>query len=269
MGRIRRGFRLAALSWRVLRDQPSLLVVPLVATVVQVTTAVTYILGVGEHRLGSGSTSAVVVKFFPLYFAVSLISAFASAVVVTAANARMSGEPVCLAYAVRRSLAVLPQLIGWSLLSATVGTLLRVIESRVPLAARIITAIAGIVWSLATFLAIPVVVLEKRQPIDAVRRSGKMFRARWGEALVSDGVCGLMVFVVTLPLLALAFLAMAVSLVLGVVLAICVIGGAIAMSSALNGIVLTAAYRYAAFGEVGGGFTQADLALAFRSRERD
>ena len=266
MGRTRRGFRLAALSWRVLREQPSLLVVPLVATVVQVAAAVTYILGIGEHRLDGGSASAVIVKYFPLYFAVSLISAFASAVVVTAANARMSGAPVSLTSAIGRSLAVLPQLIGWSLLSATVGTLLRLIESRVPLAGRIITAIAGIVWSLATFLAVPVVVLEKRQPLGTVRRSSRLFRARWGEALVSDGVCGLMVFVVALPLLALAFLAMAASLLLGVVLAVGVAGGAIAVSSALNGIVLTAAYRFAAFGEVGGAFTEEDLGLAFRNR---
>jgi hypothetical protein len=269
MGRVRRGYRLAALSWQVLREQPSLLVVPLVATVAQIAAAVTYILGIGEHRLDGGSASAVIIKYFPLYFTVSLISAFASAIVVTAANAQMNGAPLSLASAIKRSLTVLPQLIAWSLLSATVGTLLRLVESRIPLAARIITAIAGIVWSLATFLAVPVVVLEKRQPIDTVRRSSRLFRARWGEALVSDGVCGLMVIVVALPLMALAFVAMAASLLLGVVLAVCVVGGAIAVSSALNGIVLTAAYRFAAFGELGGGFTEADLGLAFRNRNSD
>src|SRR5262249_15984617 len=154
-----------------------------------------------------------------------------------------------------------------ALLSATVGTLLRLIENRVPFVARIVTAIAGIVWSLATFLAVPVVVLEKRQPIGTVRRSSQLFRAPSGEALVRDGVCGLVVFVVSAPLLVLAFLAMAASLLLGVVLVVCVVAGAIAVGSALNGIVLTAAYRFAAFGEVGAGFSAAELSLAFRNRK--
>ena len=43
---------------------------------------------------------------------------------------------------------------------------------------------------------------------------------------------------------------------------------AFAVAGALNGIVLTAAYRFAAFGHVGGGFTETDLNLPFRPRKK-
>ncbi len=44
-------------------------------------------------------------------------------------------------------------------------------------AQRLVNAIAGIAWSLATVLAVPVLVCEGVGAITAVRRSGKLFRS--------------------------------------------------------------------------------------------
>ena len=268
MGRIRRGLRLAALSWQVLLEQPSVLVLPVVAALTQAVVAAAYVFGVvGTHHV-SGSQTQEIVRFFPLYLAMTLIGTFANAALVTVADARMRGTELSLGEGLRRATAYLPQILGWSLLSATVGTLLRLLEDRLPLAGRIAAAIAGVAWSVATVLAVPVLVLEGRGPFDTVGRSARLFRDRWGETLVSDGACSLAVMLVSLPALVVAALGFFVSPVLGVALVALVLGAMIAISGALNGIVLTAAYRFAAFGQVGAGFTEADLSLPFRARRR-
>jgi hypothetical protein len=269
MGKVQRGFRLAALSWQVLREQPRLLWLPVIAALTQAIVAASYVLGVtGTSGLFHSRTHDLIV-FFPLYVAMTLIGTYANAALVSVADARMRGSAITVGAGLRQATAVLPQLIGWSLLSATVGTLLRILEDRLPLAGRILATIGGIVWSIASIFVVPVLVLEGRGPRQAIGRSAKLFRARWGETLVSDGACSAAVMLVALPGLALGAVLMAGSVVLGVMVIAAVACAAFAVAGALNGIVLTAAYRFAAFGQVGSGFTEADLNLPFRSRKKD
>jgi hypothetical protein len=268
MGRISRGFRLASISWSILKVQPDLLVLPIIAAVAQAVVAVTYISGVTGWQFAGESRGQLGLQMFPLYVATTIIATYANAALVSVADDRLRGINTTLGEGLRRATKVLPALIGWALLTATVGVALRAFQERVPLGGRIVAAIAGIAWSVLTMLVVPVLVLEKRSPLDAVQRSSALFRARWGEALVSDSVCSLAVMVCAIPLFLLALFAVVASPVLGIMLMIVVIGGVIAVSGALNGLVLTAAYRLAADGSVGNYFTANDLSLQFRPRKK-
>jgi hypothetical protein len=269
MGRVRRGFRLAALSWDVLRQQPRLLWLPVVAALTQAVVAASYVLGVtGTSGLMKSRTHDLIV-FFPLYVAMTLIGAYMNAALIAVADARMRGSSISVGGGIRQATAVLPQLLGWSLLSATVGTLLRMLENRLPLAGRILAAIGGLAWSIASIFVVPVLVLEGQGPRRAIGRSARLFRARWGETLVSDGACSAAVMLVALPAFAAGAVLTVVSVYLGVVVMAVVACAAFATAGALNGIVLTASYRFAAFGQVGNGFTEADLNMPFRRRKKD
>src|SRR3954453_10909765 len=68
----------------------------------------------------------------------------------------------------------LPQLFAWSLVSATVGVLLKVIENANEKIGGIVSALLGAGWTVLTYFVVPVLVVEKVGPIDAVKRSGKI-----------------------------------------------------------------------------------------------
>ena len=70
--------------------------------------------------------------------------------------------------------------------------------------ARSSPAIIGFAWSVATFLVVPVLVVEKVGPLDAIKRSASLLRKTWGEQLVGNFgiglVFGLLVLLVVLLL---------------------------------------------------------------------
>src|SRR4029077_15523716 len=82
--------------------------------------------------------------------------------------------------------ARLPQILGWALLTATVGTILKQIENRVPLAGKIVVSLVGMAWAVVTFMVVPILAAEKLGPFAAVKRSAGLLRKTWGEALVGQ-----------------------------------------------------------------------------------
>ena len=100
----------------------------------------------------------------------------------------------------------------------------------------------------------PVLVVEKVGPIEAIRRSGGLLRRTWGEQVVGNISFGLVTFL--LFLLAALLLALPAGLIisilgpaLGVLLAfllyILVLGAFLMISNALSGIYQAALYLYA------------------------
>jgi hypothetical protein len=264
-----RGWKLTRLSWAIVRQQPAALMLPLVAAVAEAGIAASYILGVtGTHELAHRSLGRYV-ALYPLYVMLTLVATFANAVIVAIADARLSGQPISVRKALSDTVGRLPLLLGWALIAATVGLVLRILEERLPLAGRIAAAIAGIAWSLATVLAIPVLVCEGVGPITAVRRSGKLFRERWGEQLTGQAAIGLPVLVACLPIVVVgAVIAGSGAPVIGVSVIALAVGGLIAVTGALSGVFATALYRFAVDGAAPVGFYEGDLQQAFRPRKR-
>ena len=58
------------------------------------------------------------------------------------------------------------------------------ISERPGLIGKIVIALVGVAWSIATYFAIPVVVIEGTGPFRAIGRSASTIRKTWGEALV-------------------------------------------------------------------------------------
>ena len=68
----------------------------------------------------------------------------------------------------------------WAVLSAMVGTVIRMLEQRLGLVGRIIGVAGGLAWTVATYLVIPVLAFEDVGPIEALTRSSSLFRQRFG-----------------------------------------------------------------------------------------
>src|SRR5204863_8631612 len=81
-----------------------------------------------------------------------------------------------------------------------VGVILRNIARR-GFIGRIVASVFGLAWNVATFLAVPVLVVEGVGPIEAVTRSSQLLKKTWGEQLAGNigiGVVFTLAFVAAL-----------------------------------------------------------------------
>lgn len=274
----RRSWELAKASLAVLRSDKELLVFPLISflglVVVTVSFAIPWLALGGltevENR-GPGVVSYVLAFLF--YLVTYTVTFFFNTALVGAAMIRLDGGDPTLRDGFRIAFSKLPQIIGYALIAATVGMILRWISERAGLVGQIIAGIIGFAWSVATFLVVPVLVMENLGPIAAIKRSGSLLRKTWGEQLIGAGgiglVFGLLFFVVLLLGVALVMGLVQVSapLAVGAVVVVVLICGAIALvGAAASGIYTASLYRYATKGDPGSSFRAETMSAAFRSK---
>ena len=127
---------------------------------------------------------------------------------------------------------------------------------------------------MATFLVVPVLVVEDVGPVDAVKRSAQLLKRTWGEQIVGNlsiglvfGLLGFLAILVGIPIIVVAagaesWLVIGLAVLL-LVLALVILG---LLSSTLSGIYSAAVYRYAVQGEAGGFFDAELVQGAFRQK---
>jgi hypothetical protein len=171
-------------------------------------------------------------------------------------------------------MARLPQIVGWALVSASVGLLLKAIESYSEKFGQIVAALLGGAWSIATFFVVPVLVVEQVGPIDAVRRSLSVLRRTWGESAVGNLSIGVITSLFSLlgviPIAAgfMAFAANQVALgILGVAIGVVYLLVLALIQTAMQAILRGALYLYAAEGKVPEQFDDQLFQQAFRDKK--
>ena len=276
MDRIRRSWALAKASYGVLRADRELVVFPLISFAALVVVLILYALPLAlvGINLDRGELTPVGYALTALFYvAAYTVTFFFQTALVGAAMIRLNGGDPTVSDGIRAASSRLPSIIGYAIIAATVGMILRWISERAGIVGSIVAGLLGFAWSVATFLVVPVLVVEGVGPIEAVKRSGAMLRKTWGEQLVGGFGIGLvfsviMVVVVVIGATIIVGLASISSTLMFVGIAALVLAvGAIALvASALSGIYTAAVYRYATTGEAGQFGTDA-LATAFRQKE--
>ncbi len=273
MGRIRRTIELARSSAEVLKADKELLALPVMSTVASLIAIATFV--VPLFFLGDGPSGDEGIGFYLvnliLYAILSFITIFFNTALVHAANERLTGGDPTIGSALAGAAKHLPQIIPWALVSATVSLILRSLEERGGVFGSIASSIAGVAWQVVTFLVIPVYVIEGVGVVDAVKRSGQLFKRTWGENLAAQVGFGLISFLLIIPAIAIVVLAVVSGsgavIAIGITLAF--VYGAIVtiVMSALNVVFQTALYHHAAQDGVPGGyFGDGQLHAAFAPR---
>jgi hypothetical protein len=286
--RLSTSWDLAVSSWQVLKRDKQLLIFPVLSgigcSLVLVTFLVPLLLqqqllhGIFQGR-GQGAANVAGqipwwgwVGLFAYYFCNYFVVVFFNAALISCALIRFNGGEPTISDGLNAAASRLPQILAWALVSATVGVLLKVLENAHEKAGALISAILGTVWSVITYFVVPVLVVEKVGPYEAVKRSMQLLRRTWGEALIGHAGVGLFIFVLALPWIALAVIGAIVATqvpVLGIALLLAALVYFLlwlAIGPALNGIFLGALYQYAASGEVPRGFSGNELKRAFRRK---
>jgi hypothetical protein len=278
-GRFSNGLALAGQAWRVLMLDKELLVFPLLSGIACFFVLAGF-LGLAwasgmVHALhkegGSGDAAAWVVCFL-YYFANYFVIVFFNSALVACAMIRFNGGNPTVSDGLKAARERLGQIAAWALLAATVGMVLRIIEERVGFLGKIVVAILGAAWTIATYFVVPVLVVENVGPIEAAKRSAEIVKKAWGESIVSNVGVGLLTTLAVILLVIPCAVLTALLAVKTSSIAVGVVGAALTLalfvlitlaSSALTSILLSAIYLYATGAKVPRGFDAARLQAAF------
>jgi len=268
MGKIARSWELVKASWAVLQADRELIVFPILSTIavslVMVSFAVPmFLAGMFEAGFspGDGVPFLGVLLGFVFYVLQYTIIFYCNSALVGAAMIRLKGGDPTLRDGFQIANRHLASIAGYALLAGTVGIVLRSIARR-GVVARIVASLFGAAWNIATFLAVPVLVVEGVGPIDAVKRSTHLLKKTWGEQIAGSiglgAAFGLVILLGALLFggaLTLAVSTQSTPLIVGVV-AVFVLAGVLTglVGSALSAIYTAAVYRYATEGDAGGMF---------------
>jgi hypothetical protein len=137
-----------------------------------------------------------------------------------------------------------------------VSIIIRSLEDR-GIVGQIVGALVGTAWALVTFLTIPIIMLEDLGPIQALKRSGHLFKQTWGENVAAQFGFGFFGMIAAIPAI-IVVAAVASANILPLTIAVGAVGVAwlavvSIVISAMTGIYKVALYRYGGFGGFGGG----------------
>lgn len=263
--RLTTGWHLARQSFHVLRLDKELLLFPVLSGLACLLVLASFAVplwytdalnGLQEEGADAQNPLALLVMF--AFYAVNyFVIIFFNSALVACAMIRFHGGDPTVSDGLRAASRRLPQIAAWALVSATVGMILRLIESRSQRVGQIVAAVIGMAWTVTTYFVVPILVVERAGPVDAFQRSVSLMRRTWGESLSAGFSAGFISFLLSLPGVLLVvigiFLMSSGTTVPGIVvvaLGVCLLLLASLVSSAVSSILLAALYLYATEGEV-------------------
>jgi hypothetical protein len=273
MSTFSRSWNLVKAAWGVLSADKELIVFPLVSAIGAILVTIAFF--VPEFLLYSagGNQTLGYVILFLFYLVQYTVIIFANSALVGAAMIRLRGGDPTLGDGFRIAFSHFGAIVSYALISATVGIILQALSKRGALA-EIVRSLVGLAWNLATYLVVPVLVVENVGPLEALKRSVNLLRRTWGEQVVGGAGMGLVFF--------LLFLLTTVTAALGVFLGVsinsialiiaCIVVAVLVyiilalLSSTLSGIYAAAVYRYAAEGQVSEQFAPELIRDAFQAK---
>jgi hypothetical protein len=289
MGKFARSWELTKQSGRVLMSDKQLLLLPVLSSIACILVLISFAIpfavsidwsSLGHHAANGHRGFRLQPWYYPVlflyYFVNFFVITFFNSALIACAIRKFGGESATLSDGLGVAFSRLPQIAAWAAVAATVGMVLKAVQERAGFVGKIVIGLIGMAWTIATFFVVPVLVVEKVGPIDAVKRSVEILKKTWGETLISNVGIG-----AVMTLLAFAGIAMLIAggiasaalqspwpFVIIAVLFIVYFLALSLISTTLKGILLAATYQYAATGEVPGGFDADTLRSAFRPKDQ-
>lgn len=270
MNAFSRGLRLAMASWNLVRQDRQLLILPIASFLCSVVVTAVFAAGIWGVGLPEGDQLEPVhyVILFALYVVLAFVTIFFNAAVIGTAMERLKGREASIGDGLKLAREHLGAIFLWAVVTATVGVILRSLSERFGVVGRIVISLIGAAWNVVTFFVVPVLLYEPVGVGQGIKRSASLFRQRWGEGFVGNGAIGIVVFLASLVVIAVAVALGAVAIPLGVVVGVVGLGALLAIGAACSGVFNAALYRYATTGEASGAFSIDDLRSSFRPRGR-
>ncbi|MFO0040579.1 MAG: DUF6159 family protein [Pseudomonadota bacterium] len=277
--RFSRSWSLVKASAGVLAQDKELLVFPLVASVASLVVAAGFVLPMvglgafdGLDRVAEGDADPLLIGWaFCFYVAQYFVMFFFQSALVGAAMIRLQGGDPTVGDGFRIAFSRLGPILGYAVIAATVGMLLRALQERAGAIGRWVGGLLGVAWTVATYMVVPILVTREVGPLEAVQESARLLKRSWGENVIGQGGIGLGVGLLQFMLILIGALFIAgsaasqstgllVVAIAGTVVAVILVA---LVQTALSGIYAAALYRHATGAPAAPGFDQGLLAGAF------
>jgi len=274
-----RSWSLVKASAGVLRQDKELLVFPAISVVASLLVMASFVLplfGLLDFKAlqqGEREPAWLYAWVFLFYLAQYFVIFYFNTALVGAAMIRLRGGDPTLRDGLQIAWSKAGTILGYALIAATVGMILRAIEERAGMIGKWVAGLFGAAWTVATFLTVPVLVSRDVGPLDAVKESALLLKKTWGENLIGQGGVG--VVFALLQFAAIALTVLGILLVVStksaaLIVAVAALGVFAVMAlaliqAALSGIYAAALYRHA-MGEETLGMDRALLDAAFAAK---
>jgi len=283
------GFLLARASWWTLTLDKEMVLFPILS-------AVTTMIALGVIGLISVLTGLVnldqlgndintppnfysvkgVIFVFISYLVIALVTNFFGASIIASALHRFRGNDPTISYGISEAKKHFGSIFWFSLLSATVGLVIRFLEDKFSWAGKLAAFLSDVAWAIMTLFAIPVIVDSKEPigPITTIKKSTAVFKKVWGTNFTGNigmGVVFLLAFLLWLAASAAIVFGLFSIYPLSIVVSVPLVTIAfilfISITSTLSSIFQAALYHYAITGESTLQFDKKLLRAAFKPKK--
>ena len=246
-------WQLVSQSFRLLRTDPKLALFPILSALGVIALSLPFLLIAltGQEMHWDAGAWVLLLAW---YTAVSFVTIFCNCALAACVQMRLAGETPSIAAGLRRAGSRAHVIFLWALLTSTVGRIIQLFEERAGWIGRIVLGLIGVSWNLATFLIVPVLVMEDGGVFDSLRRSAALLRETWGEQIISGIAFGWYGLLCVIPGVVLGALA-ANGYPLFIVPAVLWFAMLFAAFTAASEIFTVVLYRYATTGDSPAGYT--------------
>jgi len=267
MERIRRSWQLAKASLDVLRKDKELMIFPIISALAMVVVSAVFLVpsllsNLVDNMLGTDAPVLGYLVLFLFYIVQYTVVYFFNTALIGAALIRLRGGDPTVKDGFKVAMSRLGPIVGWALVSATVGLLLNVITDKSKKnghgIGHIISSLLGAASNIVTFLVVPVLAAEGLGPIEAIKRSWALLKRSWGEQIsgtITIGIVFGLIGVLGGLLLVGAGVGLSIwleswvpGLLFGITLVVFIMFMGL-LNSTLSGIFAAAVYTYAIDGE--------------------
>lgn len=254
--RMSNGWKLAKTSLSVIEQEKTLLLFPLLSTAALILVCATFFGGgyfiFGEEILAAadsadGGTAAVsplaYILAFAYYFVTYFVIIFFNSALIHCATKVLNGESTSVSEGLEFATAKLDKILMWTGISATVGLILKALQSNEKLG-QIAAAIIGTAWSIMTFFVVPVILYEEKDVVGSIKKSGSIMRQKWGESLGANFGFGIINILAIIGIIALSVLFAQIHIIIGIIFGIVSLLILGTVMSAAQTVFLAAIYQH-------------------------
>jgi hypothetical protein len=204
-----RSWELTKQSFSIIKADKEILIFPVLASIFSiiffVLMALPFVMTGVMQQMGFDKLGelAYYIVVFIFYFGVSFIATFFNVAVVYCAKKRFEGGDPTFGEGLKEAFKRIHLIFLWSIVSATVGLLLNLLENAAQKNKNFIVrwimsavrSLLGVVWSIVSIFVVPAMVFDNVGPFAALKKSAAAVKKTWGESLVRHYGLGFAEFV--------------------------------------------------------------------------
>lgn len=229
-----------------------------------------------REKILFGQSMTFYAIWFGFYIVSVFIAVFSQAGLMAIVYERIHGGDMTFGGGVRTAARISGKLFLWSVISATVGIIVRVVFERSRTLGKVVVWALGAAWGVMTFFIIPTLLFDDVSVGRSIKNSGRLFRDVWGETLIMNFSIGA---VFTVGILVMIFVFFGVIFALDVIqtsifinrtiifLFFLLFVSVVLVGSALGAIFKVVLYEYAKSGRITSGFSPELIVGAVRKGE--